>query len=110
MTKILLLLFILLPVTAFGEIVAGRFTVTTSASQRGNLLKLSGSINSGPKCDDINIRIVAVSDRGQTAVVYSLASYSGMGSSPFEAKKEIYLSSDGHISSWKITQTSAECN
>lgn len=110
MTKILFLCFVLLPLTAFGDIDAGKYKINVSATQRRDSIEVSGRINSGPKCEDISIRSTATSDQGHVITIFASTKYSGWGSSLYDGKQKVNLSNIQGFPSWKIIQTHATCN
>lgn len=110
MTKILFLSFILLPLTAFGDINVGKYKINVSATQRGASIEVGGRINSGPKCDNLSISSTATSDQGHVVTIFASTKYSGWGSALYDGKKEIKLSNSRGFPSWTIIQTLATCN
>jgi hypothetical protein len=110
MTKIIFLCFILLPLVAFGDIDAGKFKINVSATQRGDSIEVSGRINSGPRCENLSISSRATSDQGHVITIFSSTKYSGWGSSLYDGKQKINLSSIRGFPSWTIIQTVATCN
>ena len=110
MGKILFLCFVLLPFTAFADVTAGEYTINVSVTQRGYSVEVGGRIKSGPRCENLLISSTAVSDQGHVVTIFAPTSYSGSGSSLYDAKKDLHLNNSRGFPSWKVVQTLATCN
>ena len=110
MSKIILMFFVLLPVTSFGAVYGNNYEITAGITQRGETLEVDGRINSGPKCSKLLIRCSVISSQGQSATIFASSSYSGSGSGLYGGKQRISVNRSKGLPSWNIIQTLASCN